>query len=1036
MNPAQCYNCESLVPDVRFDDAFRARCRHVNVDPDGVVQQVPQSAADDEDMRDAAMVPSPCMVCLLDFAEDEPQLQWPRCNHCAHAECLVRFLRSRARPNQLQAGQLLPADDALASMVCPCRGSVLAGIGIEGCTEQWGLPIPASLSAVRRDALLTRAAHNGITVEALEATDVVAAVEASIHQEAAASHAPVRFQPMPQPSRTQVVCCVGPGGNDFSVARWVSSCPQLRDDNGVPQRGADGHALPGPPVNEWSCLTCGTSRRGSEVLSHPSHWSVSWPQCPNCNRDVLWIARLDGAWQGGYCESCGRSETVPAERAEGGAHRPALEATNVVNLPSPDAPMDVDAPAVGATDGAAAVSPLASLSSIANGEIMNATPEAIEVAAELLDLAARIGHVPTNAVVPRALSQHRWSAFNVPLIWGAASNLMSCPVLDVLASVAAALPIGTFGDGLPGDQALRVAWATLRERLRSWGVHSEADLVRFLRGRRFRVGGPGRYFTAGAQELILNDLAALHGFYVASVLHLSRLHQGPALQTSLSQGSVAVPPVQGRPEASRPGLYCAPPHRARVQANPSIGSTVSPPPTPGSGLEPVRFTRFVDLSRDQFVAKLHQLIAEHVFDHIGHPIIRLEGTTAWGVWLRLNNWNGARSRRASLRCGVLYHVANRTLTFHGGADDCRRQLLPIFAGWTYSSIVDCPSMQPPSNGNPEVLDEDFSDEDDDRGVADEPAEVRAAVRASPLRTGRHAASSPDVESLTREVVDLRREFGDLSRLLIRVLGTGERVSQAPEVSGSSHVQERRQRSTQQPPMGNAVSSLEGLEPDMPRVQAQPQRSPQRQPEGQGRRRRRSGVDARHRNSPGESLGSISLPTETQAPVAGMPQRLAPWLLPPRSPRARQCRRRGCVGTSTLTCSTGHCDDHCRDRQCSHHQQVSDAGRPPERSSRGSVGEARSGQCLREGCSSRVQNDCRTGYCQVHCRSPRCQCCQGGSQSRRQPGFNQMRSDLRAELDRLPADLVQRLPQSVREGLNQLGQRTHDARQGEGQPCRR
>ena len=41
MNPAQCYNCESLVPDVRFDDAFRARCRHVNVDPDGVVQQVP-----------------------------------------------------------------------------------------------------------------------------------------------------------------------------------------------------------------------------------------------------------------------------------------------------------------------------------------------------------------------------------------------------------------------------------------------------------------------------------------------------------------------------------------------------------------------------------------------------------------------------------------------------------------------------------------------------------------------------------------------------------------------------------------------------------------------------------------------------------------------------------------------------------------------------------------------------------------------------------------------------------------------------------
>ena len=84
------------------------------------------------------------------------------------------------------------------------------------------------------------------------------------------------------------------------------------------------------------------------------------------------------------------------------------------------------------------------------------------------------------------------------------------------------------------------------------------------------------------------------------------------------------------------------------------------------------------------------------FNHIGHPNVRLEGQTAWGVWLRVDHWRGAHSTRPRLRCGVLYHVANRELTFHGSAIDVTQLLLPIFEEWTYSTMNQMPSARPVS----------------------------------------------------------------------------------------------------------------------------------------------------------------------------------------------------------------------------------------------------------------------------------------------------------------------------------------------------
>ena len=63
-----------------------------------------------------------------------------------------------------------------------------------------------------------------------------------------------------------------------------------------------------------------------------------------------------------------------------------------------------------------------------------------------------------------------------------------------------------------------------------------------------------------------------------------------------------------------------------------------------------------------------------------------------GVWLRINHWNSSQGRRARLRVGVLYHVGNRTLTFHGSASTVRQLLLPLFQDWTFATLASLPSV--------------------------------------------------------------------------------------------------------------------------------------------------------------------------------------------------------------------------------------------------------------------------------------------------------------------------------------------------------
>ena len=128
----------------------------------------------------------------------------------------------------------------------------------------------------------------------------------------------------------------------------------------------------------------------------------------------------------------------------------------------------------------------------------------------------------------------------------------------------------------------------------------------------------------------------------------------------VSHPFVTVPDVTG-------GVQCATP------APQSLNHTLN---FPEGG--PVRLTRFVEISLDSYYARVQEMIQAGRFEHIGRASIRLEGSTAWGVWLRIDQWSTALGRRPRLRCGVLYHLANRTLSFHGIATDAVRFLLPLF----------------------------------------------------------------------------------------------------------------------------------------------------------------------------------------------------------------------------------------------------------------------------------------------------------------------------------------------------------------------
>ena len=204
-----------------------------------------------------------------------------------------------------------------------------------------------------------------------------------------------------------------------------------------------------------------------------------------------------------------------------------------------------------------------------------------------------------------------------------------------------------------------------------------------------------------------------------------------------------------------------------LRGPPSVGARA---PT-GSHLEagPVRLTRFVDMSLENYYATVNGMVLAGAFEHVGHASVRVEGATAWGVWLRVDYWPTALGRHPRLRCGVLYHVANRTLSFHGVGRDAVQFLVPLFESWTFSSLPQLPSIRTSGSSVP-PLDDPALRVPTTGNVPTTPRSVPAPVSASSAEVvallGLVHRLVDLCESNQREIRSLRDEFSQLGSWMI------------------------------------------------------------------------------------------------------------------------------------------------------------------------------------------------------------------------------------------------------------------------------
>ena len=137
------------------------------------------------------------------------------------------------------------------------------------------------------------------------------------------------------------------------------------------------------------------------------------------------------------------------------------------------------------------------------------------------------------------------------------------------------------------------------------------------------------------------------------------------------------------------------------EAVPTVAESRCANDAPLSPLQLTHFTRFLSIPRDEFAQRARAMIDSQQLAHIGQPDLRVEGATSWGVWLCIFHTSGSsgNGHGRRVRCGVLYHVAQMTVFFHGDEVATRELLLPLFQHWTYTSIDALPQRIPDAPGS-------------------------------------------------------------------------------------------------------------------------------------------------------------------------------------------------------------------------------------------------------------------------------------------------------------------------------------------------
>ena len=180
----------------------------------------------------------------------------------------------------------------------------------------------------------------------------------------------------------------------------------------------------------------------------------------------------------------------------------------------------------------------------------------VHAAAQVVrNLAHRTGPVDPDGDIPRTIRRQQWSAFNVPLVWAAASGDQECLLLQWLCQAASkGPPVQVAGIDVRGEDAVLIGWKALLETMQSWSIRSLEDLSEWIHGQGFRHPRWRAHFGGKVQERILNKAVArdapcavLESTHVQITIHACsqgchRTQSTPSVRRTVVEGTVSPPP--------------------------------------------------------------------------------------------------------------------------------------------------------------------------------------------------------------------------------------------------------------------------------------------------------------------------------------------------------------------------------------------------------------------------------------------------------------------------------------------------------------
>ena len=148
----------------------------------------------------------------------------------------------------------------------------------------------------------------------------------------------------------------------------------------------------------------------------------------------------------------------------------------------------------------------------------------------------------SHATIPGSARWCNPNPLNISVMWSAAGQEVSTPVLEWLVGAAGAItePVQFHGGEIPASEAARVGWLSLRGVMRNWRIDTPPQLSTWLRSQGFAASRPGHHIPARAQEQILSEacredarVALLEAVHVLVTLHLGRVSGIPPVSRNV-----------------------------------------------------------------------------------------------------------------------------------------------------------------------------------------------------------------------------------------------------------------------------------------------------------------------------------------------------------------------------------------------------------------------------------------------------------------------------------------------------------------------